>query len=71
MVDMRLLINKKDLALLLERKRDYIGNRVAADTVIAGVSFYYRRLQQAIKIYSLFQVSYLSIHFALLVCYIY
>ena len=26
MIIMRLLINKKDLALLLEQKRDYIGN---------------------------------------------
>lgn len=39
MIIMRLLINKKDLALLLEQKRDYIGNRVAVDTVIAGISF--------------------------------
>ena len=37
MIIMRLLINKKDLALLLEQKRDYIGNRVAVDTVIAGI----------------------------------
>ena len=37
MIIMRLLINKKDLALLLEQKRDYIGNRVAVDKVIAGI----------------------------------
>ena len=49
MVDMRLLINKKDLALLLERKRDYIGNRVAADTVIAGVSFLLSTLTASYK----------------------
>ena len=48
---MRLLIDEKDLALLLEKKRDLIGNKVTIDTIIAGVSFllsvftlYYSRL---------------------------
>ena len=36
---MRLLIDKKDLELLLEKKREFIGNKVAIDTIIAGVSF--------------------------------
>lgn len=36
---MRLLIEKKDLELLLEKKRDFIGNKVTFDTVIAGISF--------------------------------
>ena len=36
---MRLLIDEKDLALLLEKKRDLIGNKVTIDTIIAGVSF--------------------------------
>lgn len=57
MIIMRLLINKRDLALLLEQKRDYIGNRVAVDTVIAGISFYYQRLQRVIMIYFLLQAS--------------
>ena len=35
---MRLLIDEKDLALLLEKKRDLIGNKVTIDTIIAGVS---------------------------------
>lgn len=34
---MRLLIDEKDLALLLEKKRDLIGNKVTIDTIIAGV----------------------------------
>ena len=54
MIIMRLLINKKDLALLLEQKRDYIGNRVAVDTVIAGISF----------LLSAFTASYNDIFFA-------
>ena len=37
---MRLLIDKKDLELLLEKKREFIGNKVAIDTIIAGVSFF-------------------------------
>ena len=36
---MRLLIEKKDLELLLEKKRDFIGNKVTFDTIIAGISF--------------------------------
>lgn len=36
---MRLLIDKNELELLLEKKRDFIGNKVTFDTVIAGVSF--------------------------------
>lgn len=36
---MRLLIDDKDLELLLEKKRAYIGKDVTVDTVIAGVSF--------------------------------
>lgn len=36
---MRLLIDEKDLALLLEKKRDLIGNKVTIDTIIAGISF--------------------------------
>lgn len=36
---MRLLIDEKDLALLLEKKRDLIGNKVTVDTIIAGISF--------------------------------
>ena len=36
---MRLLIDKTDLELLLEKKREYIGNKVTIDTIIAGVSF--------------------------------
>ena len=46
---------KKDLALLLERKRDYIGNRVAADTVIAGVSFLLSTLTASYK--NIFSIS--------------
>ena len=30
---MRLLIDKKDLELLLEKKREFIGNKVAIDTI--------------------------------------
>ena len=41
---MRLLIDEKDLALLLEKKRDLIGNKVTIDTIIAGVSFQYLQL---------------------------
>lgn len=37
---MRLLIDEKDLALLLEKKRDFVGNKVTADTIIAGISFF-------------------------------
>lgn len=36
---MNLLIDKTELALLLEKKRDYIGNKVARDTVFAGLAF--------------------------------
>ena len=36
---MRLLIDETELELLLEKKRQYIGNKVTADTIIAGVSF--------------------------------
>ena len=36
---MRLLIEKKELELLLEKKRDFIGNKVTFDTIIAGISF--------------------------------
>ena len=36
---MKLLIEKSDLELLLEKKRDLIGNKVTIDTIIAGVSF--------------------------------
>lgn len=36
---MRLLIDTKDLELLVEKKRDYIGNQVTFDTWIAAVSF--------------------------------
>lgn len=36
---MRLLIDKTDLELLLEKKREYIGNKVTIDTIIAGISF--------------------------------
>ena len=36
---MRLLIDEKELALLLEKKRDLIGNKVTIDTIIAGISF--------------------------------
>ena len=36
---MRLLIDKTDLELLLEKKREYIGKKVTIDTIIAGVSF--------------------------------
>ena len=36
---MRLVIDKKELELLLEQKKEYIGNQVTIDTVVAGVSF--------------------------------
>lgn len=36
---MKLLIEKSDLELLLEKKRDLIGNKVIIDTIIAGISF--------------------------------
>ena len=36
---MRMLIDNKDLELLLEKKRDVIGNKVTVDTIIAGISF--------------------------------
>ena len=36
---MRLLIDKNELELLLEKKREFIGNKVTFDTVIAGISF--------------------------------
>lgn len=36
---MRLLIDKTELELLLEKKRDYIGNKVTVDTCIAAISF--------------------------------
>ena len=36
---MQLLIDKKDLELLLEKQRDFIGNKVTIDTIIAGISF--------------------------------
>ena len=36
---MKLLIEKSDLELLLEKKRDLIGNKVTIDTIIAGISF--------------------------------
>ena len=48
---MRLLIDEKDLALLLEKKRDLIGNKVTIDTIIAGVSFCFQYLQLVIMIF--------------------
>lgn len=36
---MRLLIERKDLELLLEKKRNLIGKDVPVDTLIAGISF--------------------------------
>lgn len=48
---MRLLIDEKDLALLLEKKRDLIGNKVTIDTIIAGVFFYFQYLQLVIMIF--------------------
>lgn len=36
---MQLLIDRKDLELLLEKQRDFIGNKVTIDTIIAGISF--------------------------------
>lgn len=36
---MRLLVDDKDLQLLLEKKRDFIGNKVTFDVIIAGISF--------------------------------
>lgn len=36
---MRLLIDRKDLELLLEKDREYIGNKVGIDTMIAAISF--------------------------------
>lgn len=63
---MRLLISKKDLALLLERKRDYIGNRVAVDTIIAGISFLLSTLTASYN--SIFFIS--GITFKYLFCFI-
>lgn len=48
---MRLLIDEKELALLLEKKRDLIGNKVTIDTIIAGISFYFQFLQPVMMIY--------------------
>lgn len=31
---------KTDLELLLEKKRDLIGNKVTIDTIVAGISFF-------------------------------
>ena len=36
---MRLLVDDKDLKLLLEKKRDFIDNKVTFDVIIAGISF--------------------------------
>lgn len=36
---MQLLIDKTKLELLLEQKREYIGNKVTVDSIIASVSF--------------------------------
>lgn len=36
---MNLLINECELKLLLEKKRNFIGNKVTFDTIIAGISF--------------------------------
>lgn len=36
---MRILIDKGNLELLLEKKRDYIGKKITVDTIIAGISF--------------------------------
>ena len=36
---MNLLIDDLQLQLLLEKKRNYIGKKVAIDTIIAGISF--------------------------------
>lgn len=55
---MRLLIDKKDLELLLEKKREFIGNKVAIDTIIAGVSFCFQCLQLVMMIFWGFPVLY-------------
>ena len=36
---MRMLIDNRDLELLLEKKKKFIGNKVTVDTMIAGISF--------------------------------
>ena len=36
---MKLFLDKTELELVLERKRDWIGNRVSSDAIIAAVSF--------------------------------
>lgn len=36
---MQLLIDKTKPELLLEQKREYIGNKVTVDSIIASVSF--------------------------------
>lgn len=36
---MRMLIDNRDLELLLEKKKEFIGNKVTVDTMIAGISF--------------------------------
>lgn len=38
-MSLRLLIEKTDLELLLEKKRDLIGIKVTIDTIVAGISF--------------------------------
>ena len=36
---MRMLIDNRDLELLLEKKKKFIGNKFTVDTMIAGISF--------------------------------
>ena len=57
MIIMRLLINKKDLALLLEQKRDYIVIELQLIQLLPEYHFYYQRLQRVIMIYFLLQAS--------------
>lgn len=67
---MRMLIDNRDLELLLEKKKKFIGNKVTVDTMIAGISFCCPYLLQHIVISLEFQELCLKQFFVLLEFYI-
>lgn len=48
---MRLLIERKDLELLLEKKRNMIGKNISVDTFVAGISFFLSVMTASYPVY--------------------
>ena len=55
---MRILVDEKDLKLLLEEKKNFIGKEVAIDSIISA--FYYHLYLQNIKVILVYLEKYLN-----------